>query len=33
LAKNNGNITRAAAELGISRPTLHDLIKKYSIVT
>jgi two-component system NtrC family response regulator len=31
LAKHEGNITRTAAELGISRPTLHDLISKYSI--
>jgi two-component system NtrC family response regulator len=33
LAKHGGNITHAATELGISRPTLHDLINKYSIVT
>ncbi len=32
LAKHGGNITHAATELGISRPTLHDLINKYSIV-
>jgi two-component system NtrC family response regulator len=31
LARNKGNITRAAAELGISRPTLHELISKYAI--
>jgi len=31
LVKNNYNISRAAAELSISRPTLHDLIKKYQI--
>jgi two-component system NtrC family response regulator len=32
LAKNQGNITRTAAELGVSRPTLHELIKKYQLV-
>ncbi len=32
LAKNQGNITKAAAELGVSRPTLHELIKKYQLV-
>jgi two-component system NtrC family response regulator len=31
LARNKGNITRAAAELGISRPTLHELVSKYAI--
>jgi two-component system NtrC family response regulator len=31
LAKAGGNITRAASTLGISRPTLYDLIRKYSI--
>jgi two-component system NtrC family response regulator len=31
LAKNKGNITRAAAELGVSRPTLHELLTKYGI--
>jgi len=31
LGKWNWNITRAAQELGISRPTLHDFIKKYEI--
>ena len=30
-AKNKGNITRTAAELGISRPTLHELIEKLGI--
>lgn len=29
--KNNGNISKAAAELGLSRPTLHNLLKKYKI--
>jgi two-component system NtrC family response regulator len=31
LAKTAGNITRAATALGISRPTLYDLINKYAI--
>lgn len=31
LVKHKGNITRTAAELGISRPTLHDLLNKYNI--
>lgn len=31
LEKTGGNITRAAAELGISRPTLHELIGRYSL--
>ncbi|WP_447979464.1 PEP-CTERM-box response regulator transcription factor [Candidatus Nitrospira bockiana] len=31
LAKNRGNISKTAAELGVSRPTLHGLISKYSI--
>jgi two-component system NtrC family response regulator len=31
LAKNQGNITKTAAELGVSRPTLHELVAKYSI--
>ncbi|HEY4708312.1 MAG TPA: PEP-CTERM-box response regulator transcription factor [Thermodesulfobacteriota bacterium] len=29
--RNRGNIARAAEELGISRPTLYDLIKKHSL--
>ncbi len=32
LIKNAGNMTQTAIDLGISRPTLHDLIKKYQIV-
>ena len=31
LAKNKGNVTQTATELGISRPTLHDLIEKLGI--
>jgi len=31
LAKNDYNITKASHDLDISRPTLHDLIKKHSI--
>ncbi len=31
LEKTGGNITRAAAELGVSRPTLHELITRYSL--
>lgn len=31
LAKTNGNITKAAVVLGVSRPTLHDLIARHNI--
>jgi two-component system NtrC family response regulator len=31
LARNKGNITRTATDLGVSRPTLHELISKYAI--
>jgi two-component system NtrC family response regulator len=31
IASNNGNLSRAAAELGISRPTLYELIEKLGI--
>jgi two-component system, NtrC family, response regulator len=31
LAKYGGNITKTAAELGVSRPTLHGLLTKYAI--
>jgi two-component system NtrC family response regulator len=31
LVRNNWNISRAASELDVSRPTLHDLMKKYQI--
>jgi two-component system, NtrC family, response regulator len=33
LARYEGNLTRTALELGISRPTLYDLIKRYNITT
>jgi len=31
LMKNFGNISRAAEQLGVTRPTLYDLLNKYSI--
>ncbi len=31
IARNEGNLTRAAGELGISRPTLYDLMQKFGI--
>lgn len=31
LAKHHGNISRSAIELGVSRPTLHELIAKYGL--
>jgi two-component system NtrC family response regulator len=31
LAKHGGNISRTASELGVSRPTLHDLVTKYAL--
>ena len=31
LARNNGNISKTAQDLDVSRPTLHDLIKKHGI--
>ncbi len=31
LAKNKGNSTRTATELGISHPTLHEFIEKLGI--
>lgn len=31
LARNNGNITHTAAELGLSRPTLRELMRKYGL--
>jgi two-component system NtrC family response regulator len=32
LAKNQSNITRTALELGVSRPTLHELLTRYNRV-
>ena len=31
LTKHRGNISRTASELGVSRPTLHDLVTKYAL--
>ncbi len=31
LQRNRGNISRAAAEIGVSRPTLHALLNKHSL--
>ena len=31
LARNSGNLIKAATELGISRPTLYDLMEKHEI--
>jgi two-component system, NtrC family, response regulator len=31
LKRNSGNITSAAAELGISRPTLYELMEKLGV--
>jgi two-component system NtrC family response regulator len=31
LEKHDGNISRAARELGVSRPTFHDLMRKYRL--
>ena len=33
LSACGGNVAKAAEELGVSRPTLYDLMKKYSIVS
>jgi two-component system, NtrC family, response regulator len=33
IARNKGNITQAAFEIGISRPTIYEMIKKYGIQT
>ncbi len=33
LLKNNYNVSKAAGDLGLTRPTLHHLIKKYNIMT
>ena len=32
LTRTRGNISRAALELGISRPTMHDLLRKHQLV-
>src|SRR5215813_8084727 len=32
LTRSNGNISHAASELGISRPTMHDLLMKHQVV-
>ncbi len=32
LERNDGNVLKAAEELGVSRPTLYDLLKKYSMM-
>jgi two-component system NtrC family response regulator len=31
LTRNAGNVTRAAREVGVSRPTLHDLLNKHGL--
>ena len=31
LARNKGNVTRTASELGVSRPTLYELIERYGL--
>jgi DNA-binding NtrC family response regulator len=31
LTRTRGNISRAALELGISRPTMHDLLHKHQL--
>jgi two-component system NtrC family response regulator len=31
LVRNAGNVTRAAREVGVSRPTFHDLLRKHGI--
>ena len=31
LQRSHGNISRAASEIGVSRPTLHGLLSKYNL--
>jgi two-component system NtrC family response regulator len=31
LTRNAGNVTRAARDIDVSRPTLHDLLKKHGL--
>ena len=31
MTRNAGNVSRAAKDLGVSRPSLHDLLKKHGI--
>ena len=31
LSRNSGNLTKAALELGVSRPTLYDLMEKFGV--
>ena len=31
LARNHGNITHTATELGLSHPTLRELVRKYDL--
>jgi len=31
IEKHDGNVAKAASDLGVSRPTLYDLMKKYNI--
>jgi two-component system, NtrC family, response regulator len=31
LSRNHGNLTKADTELGVSRPTLYDLMEKFEI--
>jgi two-component system, NtrC family, response regulator len=31
IEKHDGNVAKAASDLGVSRPTLYDLMKKHDI--
>jgi two-component system NtrC family response regulator len=33
IERNGGNIAKAAEELGVSRPTLYDLMRKHAVQT